>query len=406
MKPARPLRLVFVDDEPQMLTVLRAVLRPMQEEWDMSFVESGERALALMAEQPCDVVVSDMRMPGMNGAQLLNEVMKRHPQTIRMILSGFADEELVLKCVGTTHQYLTKPFDLGRLQAALQRIASLNARLASPDLQRLVAQIPCLPSMPSVYVQIIEALQVPDCPLDRISAIVRTDPALAAKILQLVNSAFFGFAREVASITEAVQLLGVGIIRSLALTVKLFSSFDAAAFRDFPLGQVWQHSLRTGMLARQLAGLENADDPLLEQAFTAGLLHDIGKLILAANLPAEYLDLVKRARAADCPLAQAEQEMFNATHADVGAHLLGIWGLPVPLVEAVALHHAPSNSGDSRFSALTAVHVANLLSQQRNDGVSSLLAARVDAAYLKRLGLRDRLEVWHVKTRSAPPECL
>lgn len=178
------------------LNLLKLSLASMRHEWEMRFVDSGEAALALIKDQPFDIVVSDMRMPRMSGAQLLNEVMKRFPATIRIILSGYAEQEQVLKCVGATHQFLTKPFNLDALKTTLNRCRRSKARLPNAEIQKLLARRDRLPSIPTVYFQIVEALQAPDCPAQRLGEIVATDPALTAKILQLVNSAFFGFARE------------------------------------------------------------------------------------------------------------------------------------------------------------------------------------------------------------------
>jgi HD-like signal output (HDOD) protein len=394
MPDAPKLRLLFVDDETAVLRMLQAMLRSMSKEWDMAFAESGELALQLMEQAPFDVIVSDMRMPGMNGAHLLNEVMKRHPRTVRIILSGYADEDLVMKCVGATHQYLTKPMDLGVLKTALKRIGALNERLANNNLRSLVAKLSSLPSMPAVYVQMVEALQTPDCPIERIGEIVAADPALTAKLLQLVNSAFFGFAREVSSVVEAIQMLGVGVIRSLALSVQLFSRFDHLVFKECSVDLIWSHSFQTGILARTLARIEGHDEKMMELAFTAGLLHDAGKLVLAANLPVPYRNVLDQARLRNCAVFVVEQEVFQATHADVGAFLLGIWGLPTALVEAVAFHHNPGASGDTQFSALTAVHAANVLCQGSQTSATDTALTPVDLDYLARLGLKDRMPIW------------
>ncbi len=399
MTPPAKLRLLFVDDEPQVLKVLRLTLRAMTGEWEMAFVETGQQALALMAQQPVDVIVSDMRMPGMNGAQLLNEVMMRYPRTIRIILSAFADQDLVMRCIGATHQYLTKPCDLMVLRSALARIYGLTKRLEDPDLRSLISEIKSLPSIPQVYLRMIEALEVPDAPIDAVSDIIAEDPALTAKVLQLVNSAFFGFARPSANVREAVQLLGVGIIRALALTIHLFSAFTPAQLRELPVDEIWEHSLRTALLARQIAELEKSEPVFVEQAFSAGLLHDVGKLILVAHRSPDYLEALERARTCHVSLSQVEREIFKSTHADVGAYLIGIWGLPMALVEAVAYHHSPGQASAPSFSPLTAVHVANHLAYANHPTPSEPALYQLDMAYLTRIGVEGRLPVWQAAAK-------
>jgi HD-like signal output (HDOD) protein len=279
----------------------------------------------------------------------------------------------------------------------LNRIRDLRERLGSEEIQKLVGKKDSLPSIPAVYFKIVEALQEPDCSIERIGEVVATDPALTAKILQLVNSAFFGFAREVSSAGEAAMLLGLGTIRSLAFTMHLFSAFKAVESEIWSVDRVWKHSLRVGQWGRKIAHLEGADENLAEQAFTAGVLHDVGKLILADNLAGNYLELVARATRENRPLIEVEQEVLGATHADVGAYLLALWGLPAALVEAVALHHEPGRTSELVFSPLTAVHVANVLEQEGQGPDHKAAASRLDSLYLDLLGIGSRVQVWRGK---------
>lgn len=387
-------RILFVDDESMVLDMLRMAVRVMKQTWEPAFASSGQEAIELLAKQPHDVVMSDLRMPGMSGAQLLNEVMKRYPATVRIVLSGFAELEMVMRCVGSTHQFLTKPVDMAALIALLQRVANLRQRLHSAEIRELVGGKESLPSIPEVYFEILDALAEPDCPVERIGQIVASDPGLTTKLLQLVNSAFFGFAHEVSNAEEATLLLGTGTIRSLALTLHLFSAFKTPAVEGCSLEQIWTHSLRVARLARRIATIEGADEGVTEQAFTAGLLHDVGKLVLAERKAAPYLELVARARKENRPLMAVESEALPATHAEVGAYLVDLWGLPVPLVEAVNWHHTPGAANSKGFDALTAVHVANVLEQNSLIGASRANLSQLDMPYLQRLKLEHRVEVW------------
>ncbi|HWH70429.1 MAG TPA: response regulator [Candidatus Sulfotelmatobacter sp.] len=386
-----------MDDEPLVLEVLKLTLEFAEGEWEAMVAHSGEEALALITKQRFDIVISDMRMSGMTGAQLLNEVMKRSPTTIRIILSGYADEDEIFHCVGATHQFLGKPFELSALAATLKRINGLKARLRSPEIQKLLTRKEALPSIPDVYFKILEAIQAPSNPTQQIAEIVASDPALTARMLQLVNSAFFGFAREVSGVDEAVMLLGVGTIRSLVLAMHLFSAFNVPPSGNSPLHQVWSHSGRVAQLARKIVSLEGGDAKLQEQAFTAGLLHDIGKLILADNLSAKYLEILAQARQARRPLVEVERQELQATHAELGGFLLDLWGLPAPLVEAVALHHEPACADPVAFGPLTAVHAANVLEWELSGSAGDPAAPQLDLEYLRRLNLEDRVEFWRSK---------
>ena len=388
-------RIIFVDDEPVILELLQLSLSSMKGEWEATMAQSAEEVLALMEKNPADVVVSDMNLPGMSGGQLLNEIMRRYPATIRIILSGYGDTEQVMRCVGATHQFLAKPFKLSELKAALKRIRGLKDRIASPEIRKVVARKEYLPTLPAVYFRILEALQEAESSVETIAKAVATDPGLTTKILQLVNSAFLGYGGQVSSAEEAILLLGTGTIRSLALTLRMFSAFDISQPEKRSLERVWNHSVRVGRLAQRIAKVEGGDDKLAEEAFTAGLLHDIGKLALADNSALGYVELMARAEEVKRPLIEIEREAFQATHAEVGAYLLDLWGLPLPLVEAVALHHEPGKTDAPCFNSLTAVHVANALESEAS--MPESLSQGLDLQYLDRLGLQSRLDAWRAE---------
>jgi HD-like signal output (HDOD) protein len=386
--------LLFVDDEPNVLRGLQRQLRPMRLEWDMNFVESGFQALELMATRPVDIVVSDMMMPGMDGSQLLGEVVKRHPQTVRIILSGHAEREAVLRLVGPAHQYLSKPCDAEELRRAILRAFALRDLLGNERLKELATRIKCLPSLPALYHQLMEEFQKDDPSPDRIGAIISHDIGMTTKILQLVNSAFFGLPQPINKPAEAVLYLGLATVRSLVLSLQVFSQFDPGVNRGFSLDVLAHHCWMTGVVASRVAQAEQKDMRMRDQCFLAGLLHDVGQLILATDLPGEYTDVMRQAKEQNVPLGEIEQKQFGATHASVGAYLLGLWGLPNPIVEAVALHHCPSRCVEPEFSPVIAVHVADVFMHEQPGVDTELPPPALDMDCLTRLGLAGRIETW------------
>ena len=385
-------RVLFVDDEPNILQGLRRMLRGMRKEWEMAFANSGQEALALMAEQDFDVVVTDMMMPGMDGAQLLNEIKQRYPNVIRIILSGHADRELIMSSLGATHQYLSKPCSADVLKAAVERAFNLNSLFEEdPTLKPLISRVQSLPSVPALYIQVMEELRNPDTTINRIGEIVAQDPAMTAKILQLINSAFFGLSKPVSDPARAVRLLGMDTVRMLVLSAHVFKQFDKDAIRDFNLDALWYHGTIVGHFARQIARSEGADDDTCNDAMMAGILHDIGKLILLVNLPGEYRQLLQMAAREEADLFELERMYFGASHAEIGAYLLGLWGLPNPIVEAVANHHHIGDPGVTEFSAMVAVYVANVLSHELIDQAGPA-EEMIDMDYLGPYS--DRLAVW------------
>jgi putative nucleotidyltransferase with HDIG domain len=387
-------RILFVDDDPSVLKGLERMLHCMRNEWDMVFVESGEKALEALSDQPFSVIVTDMRMPGMNGAELLNQVMRRYPNTIRFILSGYSDQQLILESVGSAHQYLSKPCDSARLTRAVERACSLRRLLTGESVVKIALQLRSLPSLPQVYFQLLDELQSEDASMSEIGEIISKDIGMTAKILQLVNSAFFGLPHHVSNPAQAASLLGIEIIRSLMLTVRVFSEFKQEGLTSISVSTLWRHSITVGAYAKRIAEIEGCEQKMISDALTAGLLHDAGKLMLAANLPEQYSSAFGIARQKEIPLNDAEYDTFGTTHAEIGAYLLGLWAFPDPVVEAVAFHHHPDGSPASGFSPLTAVHVADALDHKTRVDREAGTVADADLSYLARLDLADRLPLW------------
>ena len=333
---------LFVDDEPAVLAGLRRMLHGMRSQWQMTFVLDGAAAVAVLAEGPVDVVVADMRMPGMDGATLLAEVRRHWPEVVRIILSGFADQGAALRSVPVAHQFLSKPCDPAVLMATVRGACELQERLSRPELRRLVGGLGALPSAPRSFAAITDALAQPEVCIETVAAVIEQDPGCAAKLLQLVNSAFFGLARTVTRVREAVAYLGVARVRDVVLAAEV-----ADMFRCTTPGlagiveEINEHSVAVALVARERVGPDRAHD-----AFVAGVLHDVGRLALATVMPGVYAG-VERDRRAGADLTSIELERLGATHGDVGAYLLRLWGLPFPLVDAVARHHDPEAAEDA-----------------------------------------------------------
>ncbi len=388
-------RVVFVDDAPEILQHLRRAFAPMQSEWEMQFFPSATAALAAIRENPCDVVVSDMTMPGMDGAQFLTEVRKVAPQTIRLILSGDQSPVNYLRSASVAHRFLQKPVDLETLKATIAQAEALRAVLANPALRTLVSEIKALPSLPSIYQDLMQEMQAPQASLKKASRIVAKDLGMVTKILQLVNSAFFGLRTHVSDPEQAVALLGFDTIKSLVLSSQVFAQFDQTRLPSFSLEALWRHAMLTGTCARRIAKDAGASQQVMDETYTAALLHDVGVLVLVANKPDEYAQVLELVRSKNIPDWAAEREIFGADHAHVGAYLLGIWGLGDGIVEAVAFHQHPGDYQGSGFRAVTAVHVGNAMAEtqmQTSAGTGELVG--LDQDYLTRENLLSAVPRW------------
>ncbi|MFP4380175.1 MAG: HDOD domain-containing protein [Candidatus Sumerlaeia bacterium] len=392
-------RILFVDDEERVLEAIRRMMRPMRKEWDVEAVNSGKKALEILENEKFDVIVSDIKMPGMDGAQLLDLVRRKYPGIARVVLSGHADKEVIIKLVGTVHQYLSKPCNGEALKNVVARACQMSNLMASERMRNVVSQIDSLPSLPQLHIQLIEELKQSEPDMGKIEKIVSQDIGMSSKILQLVNSTFFGLAHHISSPGHAVSMLGLDTIRAMVYSIHIFSQFDKAALDGFPMEALWEHSTAVGTWSRRVGILAGANAKLIDASFIAGLLHDIGILVVASQMPGEYREVMKLAQDPDYDLVDAEREITGASHAEVGAYLIGIWGLPAAIVEATLFHHEPQNSHGEGFQALTAVHMANGFFNEQGDWLGPGLSTGLDRVYLAKLGLEDQIENWRAKAR-------
>jgi putative nucleotidyltransferase with HDIG domain len=388
LQPDNKKNILFVDDEQNVLQGLQRMLYGMRSEWNMAFASNGFDALEMLEKEHFHVIVSDMRMPQMDGIKLLTEVKNRFPDVMRIILSGQSKQESLLPSMGLAHQYLSKPCSCDQLKQTVARVCSLRDMLTSPTLQALVAKVGTLPTLPSIHAELVAELRSEACSLEKIGDIVSQDVGLTAKLLQLVNSSFFGLPNRVSDASQAVLFLGIETVTALILSYNTFSNYEGKMPANLSLGKLWRHSFNTGFLAKEIARYERGDNRLMNDSCTAGLLHDIGKMILASAMPDKFGLAVKLAGEHGQTEADAERALLGASHAEVGAYLLGLWGLPDPIVEAVAFHHRPKDCITEGFGPLTAVYAANLIEQ------NLLNLESPPDEYLVSLGLQDRVGVW------------
>jgi HD-like signal output (HDOD) protein len=291
------------------------------------------------------------------------------------------------------HQFLAIPFDHSTLKAVIERSAGTDYGMNS-GLRELVGRIRTFPTIPSLYLEVVNALKDSNATTDRIGAIISKDMAMTTKLLQVINSSYFGLPRTITDPTEAIGILGFETVKSLIMTVKLLSQYDNVKPVYFSIDNIWRHSTSVARTARVITLLETGDNNRSGVAYTAGLMHDLGKVILAANFDGQYHGAHNIARKQKIPLWTVEKDIFGATHGEIGAYLLGLWGMSEEVTRVAALHHHPLYGGDNTFTALTAVHAANALEYEGSAEVDGLPVSVLDAAYLQELGLEQRVELW------------
>ena len=387
-------RILFVDDEPMVLRGLQRTLRKMREVWDMAFASSAQEALAILDNNPMDVIISDMKMPEMDGTQLLAQVKQRHPHVVRLILSGHVEQETTIKSVRFAHQCLSKPCDVEVLKQTLAKLFALRDILSDESIKKIVSQIESLPSLPAIYTQIMAEMQSDDPSIKNVGAIISRDISMTAKILQVVNSVFFGLPQKISNPQQAVMLLGLETIKSLVLSVKIFSEFSQKKNSWFNLDAIFNHSISVSTHAKAIVKSEKMDQEVINYSLMAGLLHDLGKLILATNFKDTYRQLLTESQNSTHELWELEHETFGTSHAEIGAYLMGLWNLENPIIEAIAFHHCPAKSVTTQMGLLAAVHVANALDHAEGLPQDQQMDLQYDGEYLDRLGVANRIPEW------------
>ena len=382
-------RVLFVDADPRVRDALRRSLHACRKQWEVAFADSGQTALRKLAERPFDALFTELDGPGLDGSELLAQVRVRHPTVARLVLSGRALVGEVLATIGPAHQYLSKPCSREELLASLEGACSAQQLMRKEKLSRVVSGLEALPSQSPVLADLMGELARTGCSVRRVGQLVTQDIGLATKVMQLANSAFFGTRKSASDPARAVMTVGLEVVRSLALAQRTFSRFEAAAGRVLSLQALWQHSSNVGSCARFLAGQARLPEQTANEAFAAGLLHDLGKLILATYRPADVLRVQRRAEQTRTPEWRLEQDYVGASHAELGGHLAGLWGLSDGVTRALTWHHAPWRAPEPRLDALTFVAVANRLDRDRLIRPGSRFAD-----YLTSVGVLDRIEGW------------
>lgn len=363
--------LLFVDDESNILSGLRRGLRSRRHDWDMHFALGAAEALPIVTKMPVDIIISDMRMPQMDGAELLEKVRILSPDTARVILSGYAEEEAILKAIGPAHQYLAKPCDFDMLQQSLDRIISLRTHLSRKDIRALIGERRSLPSLPHIYADLMQALERPDCTNKTLGAIIQQDLGLTTQIMKVANSAFFGLARHVADLETAISMLGIETIRSMSLLNGIFSSFNGKPEQKMMMERLCQNSHTIGQIAHKIAEQNNLDPLTCKRIASAGTLSHIGTLIIAISKPEDFS---KAAQLADHDIHSIdyfERDIIGSDHAAIGSYFLGLWGFPLDVCEAVAFHHRPHLGDGASNPLLSILHIAQQLAKTTTHPVAS-----------------------------------
>jgi putative nucleotidyltransferase with HDIG domain len=384
---AAPWRVLFVGADPLWFGQIKSDVECLHPDWLCLLMPEVGAATENPEWRSADALVVEGGAAGTR--EWMETVKKERPNSNCLIRCDLSDKPVVDAWKGLGYSMVASTSDASMLALSLLRNARLLEWMADPAIKRILPLIRKLPATPRLYVQVIEELRSPNSSLDTVAHLIRQDPVMSAKMLQLVNSAFFASAREVTDMLDAAMILGSERIKSLVLLAGVFSQYNEAEGISPSIHALLAHSIRVGIYARAIALGETKNAELAEAAFTAGVLHDIGKIVLAGNMPERYLEVRALRASKEISSQAAELEVFGATHAQVGACLLAAWGLPLAILEALAWHHEPERSSDKTFSLLAAVHAANAFAHETEG-----MPAQLNQEFLERIGLAARCPAW------------
>ncbi len=384
--------ILLVDDDEKLLRSLGRRLRGMHPDWELTEAPNAQAALEHLEKNPCELIVTDIQMPVMDGAAFLEIVREKYPKIIRFALSGHAQRDIMLRVVSLSHQYFSKPCDTELLSESITQALENTARIPEKRLREILIHLNQFPLAGPVYSDLLSLLSDASCGADKISEVIGRDPAMASKVLHVANSAFFGAPHKVGALSEAVTLLGTDAIRALAMVFRFLEGLrDENELRP-SFEALWEHSIAASSLAALLQARYFQREELLEKSRTLALLHDLGKFIIADFSREKYIVLLKRSLAESIPLSKLEEHTLGISHAEIGALLFELWGLPHDLVQAIRYHHVPRDCPEPNV-LLPALHLANVLEHALNPA-QGFFPNPLQSDYLEKLKIPAELNFW------------
>ncbi|MCP4580940.1 MAG: response regulator [candidate division Zixibacteria bacterium] len=384
--------LIFVNDQNDIQAFIDQISISLGDDWEVEVVNSGRQTLEILNDRKIDLLVSELVLPDMSGAELFKEASEKYPGVIRFILTANTDRKLLMQTLGNVHQYLPKPCDSKAFLTIMKNSVRLREILSNEQLHARIAGIKSLPSPPHIYNQLIKELQSDNVSMQNIANLIKKDMGITAKLLQMINSAYFGLKNHIESPLQAVNMLGLDTVKNLVLTVGTFSQFKDPGVPGFSLETIYNYSVNVGACSRTYATILGLSRQGAEDALMAGMLFDIGKLIMVTNFYNELQESSRLAYEKSIPLFEAEREVMGVSDAEIGAHLLSLWGLPDPILEAVALHYAPRLSPSQNKNVLTAVHLAYATDHDQRHNILDENSSAIDMEYLSMLNLQGQVQ--------------
>lgn len=354
--------------------------------------DSIEKAKSIIDSQSIDLVVSSIELPDGTGTDLHKYIYKNHNSIIRFLCSENSNKDIVYQSAGYIHQFMNMACKPKQFMKIINNAFGLRDVLANNDLHKRISGITNLPSPPEIYNQLVTEIQRDDPSIRNIANLIKKDVSITAKVLHMVNSAYFGLSTHVENPLHAVNLLGIDTIQSMVLSAGVFNLFKDPEIPGYSLDSIYTNSLVVGTSSRHLANAFGLMTKQTEDALMAGMLHDIGKLVMLSYFPEEFKKSIKLSTEESIPLFEAEKQILGVSDAEIGAHLLSLWGLPNSILEAIAHRYTPAKAPSPITNVLTAVHLGYALNHDIQHNIRKETQSAVDMDYLEKLNLSNSVE--------------
>jgi HD-like signal output (HDOD) protein/ActR/RegA family two-component response regulator len=352
-------RALLVHNEPFLSEMRNVLSETLRGAYRIDAAHNSRDAIKLLETNRFDVVVTGLDVPGMDGKQFLARILLHQPDCPRVIISEYAGRLKLSQCLFVGHRYFNKPCDLKALSAFLLKLASYRDVVGNEKIRRVVGGLGSLPGPPETFLKLEKLLSAGTSSIDDVAEVVEQDPMMLAKLLQIANSAQFGLQQPVYAAVDAVQILGLVTVRVLILGLQAFTAYEKRTGKKPAPSGLWDHSVRVASKARTIAHAQNFSSATAERAFVAGLLHDVGRIVINANAPEECAEVEELIRRCEVPSLVAETERFGATYADIGAYLLALWGIDDEVAAIVQYQDRLEAPKVTDKKALAALHVAH-----------------------------------------------
>ncbi len=386
------MKILFVDDSSAVLDMLKKMVTGMNNDWKVQYAMGGTDAVALLDLERFDVVVTDLQMPDINGVKLLKYIQKRFPEIIRIVFSASLTKELVMEVASFTHRFILKPCGIEKLSQTIENTLFIHNDLDNKKIQKVLIKTSSIPSLPKVYNELMDRIDDEMFSLRDAATLISSDIGMSANILKQIN--LLGYGDEITSVNQAVILLGLNSIKAIALSAHIFSKMEPVDIPHFSFEELVRHSMLTAHFAKEITLLETNDEKMAETAFVAGVLHDLGTIILVLNFPGKYAEVLERVHTSNRPITEVERNLIGVTHGEIAGYLLALWGFRESVTSAVAFHEEPHIRNMEMFSPLSALYVSSYLACQY-EGVHPCERNMLEnSEYIKDLNCVDRIDVW------------